>query len=549
MYKDYPWLNKAALTFLRRDYLQPKMLFTDRVYIMASRAEKLSGIPGLAKRFTENLKKGWYSLASPIWTNFGSDRGLPISCFGSYVSDTMESILGTHAEIGMMSKFGGGTSVYFGEVRERGAPIKGGRNGSSAGAVHFMQLFDQAINIVSQGSSRRGQCAAYLPISHPDIMEFLSIRTEGSPIQSLSTGVCVPDSFMETMIAGDEDARNVWARVLESRSETGYPYIFFTDNANRGTVDCYHDRQINHSNLCTEIMLPNDPDESFVCDLSSMNVLHYDEWRDTDAVDVLTFFLDAVMSEFIEKTENVWGMQRARRFAERHRALGIGQLGWHSYLQSKMIPFESAEARRLSGEVALEIKEQAYRASAELARRFGETEVTRGYGRRNTTLTAIAPTKSSSFILGQVSEGVEPIRSNYYIRDVQKGKFTIRNPHLREVLEQHGEDHEETWRSILTHAGSVQHLDFLSDNERAVFRTMAEISPAEIVAQTAMRLPHVDQGQSTNLMIHPSIPIRDVNQLVIQAWQYGVKSLYYQISVNAAQEFARDILGCSVCEA
>ena len=280
-----------------------------------------------------------------------------------------------------------------------------------------------------------------------------------------------------------------------------------------------------------------------------MNVLHYDEWRDTDAVDVLTYFLDAVMSEFIEKTENVWGMQRARRFAQRHRALGIGQLGWHSYLQSKMIPFESAQARRLCGAVALEIKEQAYRASARLAEMHGETEMTKGYGRRNTTLTAIAPTKSSSFILGQVSEGVEPIRSNYYIRDVQKGKFTIRNPYLLEVLEQYGEDQEETWRSILTHAGSVQHLSFMTDHERAVFKTMAEISPAEIISQTATRLPYVDQGQSTNLIIHPSIPVRDVNQLIIQAWQYGVKSLYYQISVNAAQEFARDILSCSVCEA
>ena len=259
MDNEYPWLNEAAMTFLRRDYLEPKMLFSDRVYIMASRAERLSGVSGLAARFTENLKRGWYSLASPIWTNFGNDRGLPISCFGSYVSDTMQSILSTHAEIGMMSKFGGGTSVYFGDVRERGAPIKSGRNGSSAGTVHFMQLFDQAINIVSQGSSRRGQCAAYLPIDHPDIMEFLAIRTEGAPIQSLSTGVCVPDSFMEAMIAGDEGSRTTWARVLESRAETGYPYIFFTDNANRGTVDCYSGYRINHSNLCTEIMLPNNP--------------------------------------------------------------------------------------------------------------------------------------------------------------------------------------------------------------------------------------------------------------------------------------------------
>lgn len=548
--KLYAWANQASMEFLQRDYLLPGQTLDERVDIICNRAQELLGNPEFAEKFKENLRKGWYSLSSPIWTNFGTHRGLPISCFGTYVEDSMESILSAHAEVGMMSKHGGGTSSYFGHVRGRGAPIQGGQNGTSSGSVHFMQLFDKVINVVSQGSSRRGQHAVYLPIEHPDLFEFLSIRTEGSPIQDLSTGVCVSDNFMEEVRAGSGDARTRWAAVLQARANTGYPYIFFTDNANRGTVEVYKESgyRIRQSNLCTEVMLPNSEAESFVCDLSSMNILHYDEWKDTDAVRLLVQFLDAVMSEFIQKANQVWGMGRAVRFAGNHRALGIGWLGWHSYLQRRMIPFESMEAKRLNVEIAQRIKTEAYTASEMLAEAHGAPSILRPYKRRNTTLTAIAPTKSSSFILGQVSEGVEPIRSNYYIRDLQKGKFTIRNPHLQSVLKDYGRDDEETWESILKNRGSVQHLEFMSDFDKKVFKTFAEISPAEIIAQAAQRQKYIDQGQSINLMIHPSVPVKDVNELMFRAWELGLKSLYYQISVNAAQEFARDILNCSSCE-
>lgn len=548
----YRWLNDASQKFLERDYLLPGQTVDERVNQIVDRAQEILGIEDFAKHFKENLQKGWYSLSSPIWTNFATDRGLPISCFGTNIDDSMESILKAHSEIGIMSKFGGGTSAFFGKVRERGAPIKEGRNGESSGAVHFMQLFDQAINVISQGSSRRGQCAAYLPIDHPDFDEFMTIRTEASTIQSLSTGVCVSDDFMERMMNRDPEAGRRWAKVLSSRSETGYPYIFFEDNANNFTpyVDTHY--RINHSNLCSEIMLPNSDDESFVCDLSSMNVRYYDEWKNTNAVELLTFFLDAVMTEFIEKADGVWGMERPVKFAKRHRALGIGWLGWHSYLQSKMIPFESIQARGLNQEIGQFIQDRALHASRFLAAMFGPCEALKEYGVddvRNTTLTAIAPTKSSSFIIGQASECVEPIRSNYYIRDVQKGKFTIKNPKLMEVLEEHGRNDDATWRSILEHGGSVQQLDFLTDHEKNVFKTFAEISPAEIIAQAAQRQRFVDQGQSVNLIIHPSVPVKDVNQLLIDAWKSGIKSLYYQMSVNAAQEFVRDINRCVLCEA
>jgi ribonucleoside-diphosphate reductase alpha chain len=262
----------------------------------------------------------------------------------------------------------------------------------------------------------------------------------------------------------------------------------------------------------------------------------------------LTFFLDAVMTEFIRKAENIKFMERPVRFAKRHRALGIGWLGWHSYLQSKMILFESMEAKLKNAEIAVTIKNKAYEASKELASLFGEPEVLKGYGRRNTTLTAIAPTKSSSFIMGQSSECIEPHRSNYYVRDLEKGKFSVRNKHLEELLEDKGQNTDKVWNSILKHNGSVQHLEFLDRKEKDVFKTFIEISPMEIVVQAAQRQKYIDQGQSINLMIHPSTPVKDVNLLIIEAWKLGVKALYYQISQNAAQNFARNILNCSSCE-
>jgi ribonucleoside-diphosphate reductase alpha chain len=928
----YRWLTPLSEQFLSKDYLLSGQTVDERVNAICETAEKKLGKEGFAKRFKENFQKGWYSFSTPIWTNFGTERGLPISCFSSYISDNMDSILFTQAELGMMTKNGGGTSVYYGKLRGRGSPIR--NNGQSSGSVHFMQLTEKVVEIISQGSARRGNCAVYLDIDHPDIMEFLNIKNEGFPIQNLSFGVCVPDKWMQSMIDGDYEKRKVWARVLESRINTGYPYILFVDNVNKNTVDVYKDKEmrifgsnlcvagdqrvvsnrglktakelyedggelllfdnekivksspmllmeknvdtykINLSNgmshtvtsyhkvkvrigtkhskngwvniteniqcsdikvgdkvaiqtnkgifgqkdtrseafllglyqgdgtqtneiimldlwendfdlvkeietkfseifyrtgcdkykitnqhnssfirkikapifrnacvskqcnvkkkrlasnclkkalnfekgkvpnwiwesnedsqwqyvrglfytdgtvfvrwneakgnplqlslasidleflkevqlilnnlgmqtsirllrkegesllpdgkgghkyyknktawrliisnkndaiifnektgfldrknivlekreyrdntkkfysvlsveyvgkqdvycckvaseehnwicngvithNCNEIMLPSSELESFVCDLSSMNILYYDEWKDTDAVELLVYFLDAVMTEFIEKAKNIPFMQRSVRFAERHRALGLGWLGWHSYLQSKMIPFESMKAKLKNVEIAKNIKTKAYAASKKLAEEFGEPELLKGYGRRNTTLLAIAPTKSSSFILGQVSEGIEPFQTNYYIKDLAKGKFTIKNKYLESLLESKGYNTEETWNSILKMGGSVQHLDFLDEDEKDVFKTFSEISQKEIIIQASQRQKYIDQGQSLNLMIHPSVSVKDINALVIEAWQLGIKGLYYQKSVNAAQQFSRNILSCKSCE-
>ncbi len=554
------WLNEYSRKFLSSGYLTEGVTPEERIREIAERAEQILQIKGFANKFYNYMSRGYFSLASPVWSNFGKQRGLPISCFGSHIDDDMGNILYTQSEVGMMSKLGGGTSGYFGKLRHRGAAVK--NNGEASGAVHIMQLFESMVDVVSQGSVRRGRFSPYLPIDHPDIMEFLEIGTEGNPIQQLTHGVTVTSSWMEEMIEGDIEKRKVWAKVLQSRGEMGYPYVFFTDNANKGSVDVYKDKKhhIYASNLCTEIMLPSNDNWSFVCVLSSINLLHYEQWKNTDAVETMVYFLDAVITEFIEKLEvyrdstnrddrqTFLFMERAYNFAKENRALGLGVLGWHSLLQSQQLAFDSQEAYNLNNEIFKTLKERSYKASKELAQRFGEPKVLQGYGRRNATLNAIAPTTSSAFILGQVSQGIEPMWSNIYVKDIAKIKVTIKNPYLMELLERKGQNTTQVWRSIRDHDGSVQHLEFLSEDEKAVFKTYSEIDQMHIIYQAAARQQHIDQGQSINIIVHPEMPVKDINKIHITAWKLGLKSLYYQHSMNAAQKFKQK-KECTSCEA
>ena len=556
----FEWLNDFSRNFLASGYLTKGATPEGRIREIADRAESILGIAGFSDKFYGYMSEGFYSLASPVWSNFGKERGLPISCFGSHIDDDMGNILYTQSEVGMMSKLGGGTSGYFGKIRHRGADVK--NNGQASGAVHIMQLFESMVDVVSQGSVRRGRFSPYLPVEHPDIEEFLEIGTEGNPIQELTHGVTVTNQWMEEMVAGDEKKRSIWAKVLQRRGEMGYPYIFFKDNANNGAADVFKDNNhtIYASNLCTEIMLPSNENWSFVCVLSSVNVLHYDKWKNTDAVETMVHFLDAVITEFCEKLEvyrdsesredrqTFLFMERAYNFAKENRALGLGVLGWHSLLQSKMLPFNSQEAYDLNSEIFRTIKEKSYQASADLADRFGEPQALKGYGRRNATLNAIAPTTSSAFILGQVSQGIEPIWSNTYVKDIAKVKTTIRNPFLVDLLEEKGKNTTEVWRSIRDFDGSVQHLDFLSDLEKDVFKTYSEIDQLDIIYQAANRQNHIDQGQSVNIIVHPEMPVKDINKIHISAWKLGLKSLYYQHSMNAAQKFKQK-KACVSCEA
>ena len=543
------WFNEESEQMLNRGYLLNGETLEGAIDRITSAAARRLYKPELKDAFKEMIVKGWISFSSPVWANMGTQRGLPISCFNVHVPDSIEGITHKMGEVIMQTKRGGGTSGYFGELRHRGTAVTD--NGKSSGSVSFMKLFDTAMDVVSQGGVRRGAFAAYLDIDHDDIEEFLQIRDIGNPIQNLFMGVCVPDYWMQDMIDGDADKRRVWAKVLESRQQKGMPYILFTDNVNRNKPQVYKDKglTINASNLCSEIMLPSTADESFICCLSSMNLELYDEWKDTNAVKLAIYFLDAVLSEFIEKTEGNYYLSAARNFAIRHRALGLGVLGYHSYLQRNMIPFESMEAKMFNAKVFKQIQEQSLAASKELANIYGEPELLKGYGVRNATTMAIAPTTSSSAILGQTSPGIEPFASNYYKAGLAKGNFIRKNKYLAKLLEEKGLDTEDVWRDIMLNHGSVQHMHQLTQEEKDVFKTFKEISPLEIVTQAAQRQQYIDQAQSLNLNIPSSMPIKDVNKVIIDAWKLGVKTLYYQRSQSVSKELVINFMNCSSCEA
>jgi ribonucleoside-diphosphate reductase alpha chain len=542
------WVNDESEQVLNRGYLLKGETVEGAIDRVTTAATQRLYKPELKDAFIEMISRGWMSLSSPIWANMGTERGLPISCFNVHVPDSVEGITHKLGEVIMQTKIGGGTSGYFGELRERGSAVSD--NGKSSGAVSFMRLFDTAMDTISQGGVRRGAFAAYLDIDHPDIDEFLTIKNIGSPIQNLFNGVCVPDYWMQEMIDGDRKKRETWAKLLESRQQKGLPYIFFSDNVNRNKPQVYKDKEmtIHASNLCSEIALPSTVDESFICCLSSMNLELYDEWKDTEAVKMAIFFLDAVLQEFIAKTDGNHYLGSANKFAKRHRALGLGVLGWHSYLQKNMIPFEGLQAKMLTTTIFKDISEKAEKASRELARIYGEPEVLKGYGLRNTTLMAIAPTTSSSAILGQTSPGIEPFSSNYYKAGLSKGNFMRKNKYLRALLSEKGLDNEDTWRSIMLNHGSVMHLDELSTEEKDVFKTFKEISQLEIIQQAAIRQKYVDQAQSLNLNIPSSLPVKSVNQLIMEAWKLGVKTLYYQRSQSVSKELVNNLVSCSSCE-
>ena len=538
-FSKYYWLNEDSRKFLSRGYISESP--EQRIKDIANTAEKYLQMPGFAQKFEHYMSLGYYSLSTPVWINFGKQKGLPISCYGSNIDDNLDSILNAGREIGMMSKYGGGTSAYLGNIRPRGAVISTG--GLADGPVHYAKIYDTVVDVCKQSEARRGACAVYLPLEHPDAQDFLDIGTEGNPIQNLQYGITVTDQWLTEMKEGDQEKRALWAKVIQRRNEFGFPYIMFKDNTNNGSPYKQLGMDITASNLCSEIQLPTDSYNSFVCCLGSINLLHWDDIVKTDAIGTYVFFLNAVMNEFISKAKVKAGLKRAYTFASKHRAIGLGVLGYHSLLQSKLIEFESMEAKSLNNQIFKHLKEESEVASRYLANEQGYECIREGYA--NTTLMAIAPTKSSSFIHGAVSMGIEPIKSNYFIKDLAKTKTIYKNPFLKEELKKYNLDNDEIWESILKKDGSVQHLDFPT---KAVFKSFIEISPKEIIIQAASRQKYIDQSQSLNLMIHPSVPAKDINQLYLSAWELGVKTLYYQFSQSSAQAFSRNILECASCE-
>lgn len=546
--EKYWWYNKESQDVLSRGYLLKGQTVEQKLKIITDHAAKILNRPDLAPRFLEVFEKGWASLSSPIWANFGESRGLPISCFSSFVPDNLSGIYSSLKEVALMTKHGGGTAGYF-PLRPAGSPVKGGA--SSSGAMSFISLFDQTVEVVKQNDVRRGAFAAYMDVDHPELLKFLEIKDKTHSMQTLNTAVNVTDKFMEEMIAGDKEKRQIWAAILRSRREKGIPYIHFVDTANRFAPQVYKDKglKIHQTNLCSEIELSTSELESFVCCLLSMNLYLYDEWVDTDAVELMIYFLDAVMEDFIIKAREMEGFERAVRFAENQRALGLGVLGYHSYLQKQRIAFDSMEAHFLNGVIFKDLQEKAVAASRKLAIEYGEPELMKGYGQRNSTLIALAPTTSSSAILGQVSPSIEPNKSNYFVVGLAKGSFPRKNRELELLLESYGKNTKEIWEKILLDEGSVQNLDFLTEHEKNVFKTFKEISPEIIIRQAGVRQKFICQGQSLNLLIPSAVDIKQINAWVIDAWKSGVKALYYQRGTSVAKDQVLKMLECASCEA
>ena len=544
------WKNSESEQILNRGYLLKGETVEGAIDRITAAAAKRLYKPELQESFKEMIERGWMSLSSPIWANMGTERGLPISCFNVHIPDSIEGITHKLGEVIMQTKIGGGTSGYFGELRERGAAITD--NGKSSGAVSFMELFNSAMNVVSQGSTRRGAFAAYLDIDHPDIEEFLKIKSIGHTIQNLFYGVCIPDYWMQEMENGDMNKRQIWAKVLESRQEKGLPYLFFSDNVNKNKPQIYKENNntIYSSNLCAEVCLPTNKDESFVCCLASMNLELYDEWKDTKAVKYAIYFLDAIMSEFIEKTKGKFGLKQSYNFAYRHRALGLGVLGYHSYLQKNNIAF--SDGMKFNNDAFALIERESKKASKELGEMLGyapifdEVEGIEKY--RNTTTMAIAPTTSSSAILGQVSAGIEPYSSNYYKAGLSKGNFMRKNKYLQAILQEKGLDNEDIWRKIMLNGGSVQGLKELTKEEKDVFKTFKEINQRDILNQAVSRQRYIDQSQSLNINIPSDIPIKEVNKLILDFWKSGGKTLYYQRSQSVSKELITNLVTCTSCE-
>ena len=531
--KDYPeWMNEVALSTISKGYLlpdeTPKKAYKRVVSSIASRL----GRPDLENKFFKYIWNGWIGLASPVLSNTGTDRGLPISCFGIDTPDSIRGIGLTNAELMKLTSQGGGVGISLSRIRERGAPIKG--NGKSEGVVPWAKIYDSTIIATNQGSVRRGAASVNLDINHPDIGEYLQIRRpKGDPNRqclNLHQCVVVDDSFMRKLNDRDQESMELWLEILKARVETGEPYIMFKDNVNKDNPMAYlmNNLDVSMTNICSEITLHTDEEHSFICCLSSLNLAKYDEWKDTDVVETAIYFLDGVMEEFIQKTNGKESMIRTHRHAKKGRALGLGVMGWHTFLQKKDLPFNSIASTAWTHTIFSQIKLKAEAASRQLADEYGEPLWCKGTGMRNTHLLAVAPTVSNSRISG-CSAGIEPQPANVYTFNGAKGTFIVKNPELVAKLKATKNNTEKVWDQILADNGSVQNLpaDVLPEEDKEVFLTFSEVNQLGLVQQAAIRQKYIDQTQSLNLCFDPTDSPRWINQVHLEAWKLGIKTLYY----------------------
>jgi ribonucleoside-diphosphate reductase alpha chain len=531
--KDYPeYFDEVSLSTISKGYLlpgeTPKKAYRRVAHAVATRLNR----PDLENKFFKYIWNGWIGLASPVLSNTGTDRGLPISCFGIDTPDSIRGIGLTNAELMRLTSYGGGVGISLSRIRGRGANITG--NGRSEGVVPWAKIYDSTIIATNQGSVRRGAASVNLDISHPDIKEFLQIRRpKGDPNRqclNLHQCVVVDDAFMKRLNDRDSEAMSLWLEILKSRVETGEPYIMFKDNINKDNPLAYrmNNLDVSMTNICTEITLHTDEEHSFICCLSSLNLAKYDEWKDTDVVETSIYFLDGVMEEFIQKTNGKESMIRSHRHAKKGRALGLGVMGWHTFLQQKNLPFNSIASTAWTHTIFSQIKMQAEAASRKMAMEYGEPLWCKGTGMRNTHLLAIAPTVSNSRI-SNCSAGIEPQPANVYVFNGAKGTFIVKNPELEKVLEAKGYNLSKVWDQIMADNGSVQNLsnDILSEEEKEVFLTFPEINQLGLVQQAAARQRYIDQTQSLNVSFDPTDSPKWINQVHMEAWKLGIKTLYY----------------------
>ncbi len=529
--KDYPeWMDEVGVATISKGYLlpdeTPRKAYRRVAKAIAERVRK----PELESKFFKYIWNGWIGLASPVLSNTGTDRGLPISCFGIDTPDSIRGIGLTNAELMKLTALGGGVGISVSRIRPRGTEITG--NGKSEGVVPWCKIYDSAIIATNQGSVRRGAASVNLDINHPDIKEFMQIRRpKGDPNRqclNLHQCVVVDDAFMRRLQDRDGDAMETWLEILKTRVETGEPYIMFKDNVNKNNPLAYAMNNLNVSmtNICTEITLHTDEEHSFICCLSSLNLAKYDEWKDTDVVETSIRFLDGVMQEFIDKSNGKDSMIRTHRHALKGRALGLGVMGWHSFLQKKGLPFNSIASTAWTHTLFSDIRNKAEATSRELAKEYGEPVWCKGTGMRNTHLLAIAPTVSNSR-LNSCSAGIEPIPANIYTFNGAKGTFIVKNKELECLLESKGLNNENIWDQILADNGSIQNLSGLTEEEKEVFLTFSEVNQLELVRQSAIRQKYIDQTQSLNLCFDPTDSPKWINQCHMEAWKLGVKTLYY----------------------
>tara|TARA_Y100001937_G_scaffold7533_1_gene9564 strand:- start:2461 stop:4242 length:1782 start_codon:yes stop_codon:yes gene_type:complete len=553
---DFPsWGNtEIYVKTISKGYLLVGEKPKDAYWRVATTVARRLNKPQLATKFFDYIWKGWLNLATPVLSNTGTDRGLPISCFGIDVADSIYDIGKKNLELMLLAKHGGGVGIGINQIRPAGSIITG--NGTSDGVVPFAKIYDSTILATNQGSVRRGAASVNLNIEHDDFEDWLEIREPKGDVnrQSLNLHQCaiVGDKFMRKLQDGEPDARRKWGKLLQKRKATGEPYIMFKGNTNKANPEMYKKNglKVFMTNICSEIVLHTDESHSFVCCLSSLNLAKYDEWRDTDLVYTATTFLDGVLSEFIQKAKNMRGFENAVRSAEKGRALGLGVLGWHTYLQQRGIPFEGMEAQFETRKVFSQLKIESERASRDLASEYGEPLWCKETGFRNTHLRAVAPTVSNSKLAGNSSPGIEPWAANVFTEQTSKGTFIRKNPELEKVLRKLKLNNKDTWDTILEDGGSVQGIKELDkwcfldgkmvlckdikngDREKVypvkdVFKTFKEINQMDLVKQAGVRQQYIDQSVSLNLAFPSIATPKWINQVTMEAWKQGIKTLYY----------------------